>query len=350
MNTKFLMMAAITGCTASMAMADLALSRVPETAAPGMLARGVNNSGVIVGEAFGWTSSMTTAWRWTGSGSTQNMGTSIPGTGFKKAAAINNAGTATGTYDPDRGFVMTMGGAVTSNIHINYGNTWLYAINDSGIVGGSSGFAPFLYDPSTNAYTTISMPAGYSGGQVTGLNNSGKAVGDTGSRAFLYSGSGTATIVNSLFGLSSSTYITATDISNTDGIVGYYTNPADGRNTGYYFDGTNFNSLGMLPGDNYSFAKSVSDNGLVVGVSGSRAFLWGGNYMIALDDLFADFLQPGWSIIDARAISNNGEFVAATIRTGSGEYAYSAALLQLPTPGSAALLAFAGVFASRRRR
>lgn len=114
-------------------------------------------------------------------------------------------------------------------------------------------------------------------------------------------------------------------------------------------------SLGHLPGDTYSYARSISDDGqTVVGFSrgsvadSDRAFLWHPDTgMIDLEALVSSQLPTGFRLIEARGVSGDGTLV---VGWGVLDGVQEAWAIRIPGACSGALMIVAGCFGIARRR
>ena len=203
------------------------------------------------------------------------------------------------------------------------------AINNDGVIVGHSFFfgdpddATLALPDGRGGYDAFSIgPSGFNVSFATAVSESGIVVGHT-------SGAGLA--------------------SPTGGWQAVIYEP-DGRG------GTNDVPLGFLDGLSISEATDVNDDGLVVGfgLDGDglgllpRAFAWYDGVMTDLNDLLtpeSDFVN----LTQATGVNANGDIVGFG-ETRSGELAGFVIKGFIPAPGTGALLAVAGVLATRRRR
>lgn len=65
--------------------------------------------------------------------------------------------------------------------------------------------------------------------------------------------------------------------------------------------------LGTLPGCRSSEAFGINNNGIIVGQSDGKAFLWQGGKMRDLNALIP--AEAGWVLTEANAINNKGQIV-----------------------------------------
>lgn len=281
-------------------------------------------------------------------------------------------------------------------------------VNANGVVVGTGATTAFGSSPlpliwQGGAVSQLPLPAGQTLGRANDVNISLVAVGSVGSgsseRAAMYAG-GVGTIITQTTSLGCFPNV-AFSINNAGRIVGTAIDPNQAaRNVGYVYDSTTGQAfeVGALPGRNGAIAFDVSESGFVVGASmlnqgsgtpfiwsdslgmveiplpvgtsqGSARgvnsagwavgtassataipFLFDGTSTYRLMDLLAD--PNGWDLIggtsnSAMGISEGGIIVGTALHNGAVR-AY--AMVPVPTPGGACLLAFAGIAAARRRR
>jgi probable HAF family extracellular repeat protein len=247
-------------------------------------AYGINNAGVVVGEAATATVARR-AFVYRGT-SLMDLGT-LGGT-ESWARAINNAGQITGTAAlPDNsprafrysGGVMQNLGTLPSTIELySFGE----AINERARVAGSSSAGAFTPpEPPQHAFVTRDgglIDIGTFGGarsEAFGINDSGKVVGTSATEEFRFSHAflwwkGITIDIGALDRGSAAAY----DINNRDQVVGTTT------------------------------AVSPMD----------KAFLWQRGKMVALDSLINP--ASGWHIVDARAINERQQIAGTGCRAG----------------------------------
>ena len=208
------------------------------------------------------------------------------------------------------------------------------AINDSGLIVGFSGPAPFgptrafLYDPATLSLTDIhSAIAGASGSQATAINAGGDVVGwfdrpGQSKRAFLRHFDGSLEILALPSGLE--TDVEATGVNASGQVVGT-TNLSSGSQPlmAVLWNGGTVEDLGTLnplvPG---AAAFGINRQGDIVGGSNvgfecgpstcfvtSHAFLYRSGVMRDLNDLIPP--DSGWVLRAATAINDAGQIVAS---------------------------------------
>ncbi len=181
-----------------------------------------------------------------------------------------------------------------------YSYTTAYGLNDHGVVAGYgyTGIAGHSQAFSwTKAGGIQTLPTlGGLDSQAMAVNNAGNVVG----YSSVFSGYGRATLwspdnVAHNMGLPAGAHQDfALAINNRDEAVGFYTNDSNNAGTACILSyGFAQESLGMLPGDSVSFARSINDNGMVVGESsgptGVRSFSWtrgGGMVEIPIGEQF----------------------------------------------------------------
>lgn len=289
----------------------------------GSVAYAINNAGHTVGYSEA-SSGLRTATLWDGSGPF-DLGAAMGSTGSSVAWDINNADTVVGQAPLNPGFAKgfvwdaTNGGRTAggSSFYMGGGN---YGVNDAGVLVGS-GF--FFGDPD-DAF--LSRPDGRGGYEDSDIAPPG-------------------------YNLS-----IARAISNTDICVGY---TDYGLNTGGWqaaiFNGRgDVTLLGTLDELENSEAQAVNDAGMVVGFAwdndfelDSAAWAYVNGTMYDLNDFIAG---SGFArLYQATGVNNNGDIVGyGMLDDGS----LSAFVIHgfVPAPGTAGVLALAGVLGARRRR
>jgi YD repeat-containing protein len=141
----------------------------------------INSRGVVIGDMSdgGGTEH---AVRWDARGRFTDLGT-LPGGTFSQAAALNDSGEVVGMAETAADANGNMEGHAVrwdSHGHITDLGTpgigsQAYAINNEGMVAGSSNFKPARWD-SHGRLTMLSVPAG-AGGEAFGINDQGMTVG-----------------------------------------------------------------------------------------------------------------------------------------------------------------------------
>lgn len=193
------------------------------TILPGSVSQvaGINNSGVIAG-ATG-PSGSSHAITYSGGSITQlesSFSSSV-------SDAINNLGQVAGTYysslnAPVQGFLYS-GGSLTTLGSLGGSGTWVYGLNDSGQVVGSSKTGAGSWD--AYLYSAGSMVDLGVGGNAYGINDAGQVVGADGNSggAFLYQ-NGALTLLNDVTDFGSTSFQTLDDaraINGSGQIVGF---------------------------------------------------------------------------------------------------------------------------------
>ena len=255
------------------------------TGAKSSQALGINDSGVVAGSYtdanninHGFTSS---------GGAASPLGPLTVGTAhgtFTQAFGINNSGTVVGTGDLPSGSLRAFtstGGAATVIDPLGSGSfTKGAAINDQGVVVGTSEI----------------VAGGLQRAFFTGPD--GKAV-DLTSR-------------NAAAGFSFNTAATSIDqngdIAGVGGVGGFNHAFFAAAPPGLATTGPALVDLGTLGGSLSSQANGVNDGQLVVGTSGSRAFLWGGpEGMFDLNSLISTADEAHWTLTTATAINDRNQ-------------------------------------------
>jgi probable HAF family extracellular repeat protein len=254
-----------------------------------------------------------------------------------QATGVNSSGSVAGTYtdanNVTHGFTSSGGTAVALaplTVGTAHGTfTQAVGINNSGTVVGTGDLPSGLSRAFTSSggTETIIDPLG-SGSFTKGaaINNNGVVVGTSEivsgglQRAFYTGPDGKAidlTTRNAAVGFSFNTAATGID-QNAD-IVGY--GGVGGFNHAFFAaappglatTGPALVDLGTLGGALSSQANGVNDGQLVVGTSGSRAFLWGGSEgMFDLNSLISTADEAHWSLTTATAINDANQI------TGTG--------------------------------
>jgi probable HAF family extracellular repeat protein len=114
--------------------------------------------------------------------------------------------------------------------------------------------------------------------------------------------------------------IFATGLNNVGQVVGVSDTTGDASFHGFLWQDGHISDLGPLPGDSYSYATSISNNGLVLGLSldvsfNLRAVIWRDGKITNLNDLVpADtplFLQTACSV------NREGQIIGIAVAKGS---------------------------------
>lgn len=142
---------------------------------------GINNAGQIAGEGTDLTTQSSRALIYT-AGSYKNLGTVGGSLTSSSAVSINSFGDVAGAWDanssgPDKAMIYTDGA-----MHVFSGSIAAIAqgINDSRQVVGreeAGSGKGFFYDYSSNKYTTVAPPTGFTASSLAAINNAGTAVG-----------------------------------------------------------------------------------------------------------------------------------------------------------------------------
>ncbi len=237
----------------------------------------------------------------------QDLGTL--GGGNATAYAINDAGVAVGWSTTGTGvtqaFLSGPGGLSNLSNSLSGAESYAFGVNDSGVVTGT-------YYVNGQGHGAI-----WNGSSVTDLgvntygqaiNNSGTVVGGDG-QAFLYSGGSMQTLGY----LPGGNWSAAYGINNLGEVVGYGT-IAPGVFRGFYWNGSALVPLGTLGGAT-SYATDVNNYGSIVGGSATHdgymnAYLYSGGSMLDLGTL-------GGTTSYAYGINDNG-YVVGYSTTGDG--------------------------------
>lgn len=282
-----------------------------------LLARAINNNGVVVGAADGKAAKFANG--------TLTILPQIAGSQGSEAYDINDAGEAVGydttgiqqgascvltaylaVYHPD--------GTVTFSSGQPYPNGGLFGINSVGEATGVFGPNAVSYPPITPVFS----PTG--GGKIAvgrAINDSGVIVGEYAvdshddRKPFVVPAQpnccGTATFGN------------ADDINTFGHIVGSSYNDPNAVSAWFYANGTT-TTLANLPGATVSAARALNDNDDVVGVEFVDTFahgvLWRNGQVYDLQSLVTN-MPPGAQIEDAMDINNSGQIVVFVPSVGS---------------------------------
>ena len=306
-------------------------------------ARAINNAGQVAG----WSGDY--AFLYSG-GTMTALNTSPNYSIHSHGWGINSAGQVAGDYVTGGNFhaCIYSDGTRTDLGTIGDGTqSYARAINDSGHVAGYSqtnGSGPehaFLYRDGT--MTDLGTLSGRLYSFAYAVNNADQVVGRCESRAFLYSG-GLMTDLGAAY-FSPSDESCAYGINDSGQIVGY-ANFGYASHRAFLISGGTATQLGTLDCPD-SEAYGINSAGLVVGMSGERAFLYADGLMTDLNDLIDP--AAGWDLHCATAINDNGQIVGYGINPQG--YRYPFLLTVIPEPATMSLLALglAAMVTCRRR-
>jgi probable HAF family extracellular repeat protein len=271
-------------------------------------------------------------------GSWTNLGTLGGEESF--AGGINDLGVVVGysltVEGAHRAFVWTPGGTdgVAGNPEmkdlgtLGGANSEAYAINHAGEISGYSQTSSqgkmrdnaFIY--SGGKFKNIgTLMADYPNSFAYSINNHGQVAGtayDAGygtCRAFYYDGK-TATVLGTLGGASSS----GLRLSDIGQLAGYATTSSGMEHAFRWANGV-MTDLGTLGGD-YSYGLGINSSNVIVGGSFVdaknsvyHAFIATGNSMTDLNAQLDD-TGAGWTLIEARAINDNGQIAGVGLYQG----------------------------------
>lgn len=262
----------------------------------------INDSGVITG--YGFTGETAVAFVWQ-AGQLNGLGV-LPGALNSGGYAINNNGVVAGSSGPDS---FTWQNGAVQVLPRPDGVTYAYAhdINDAGVVVGHADDQAFIW--SGNQASWLPTLAGAQSTVALGINNKGAVVGYASADglhqvpvAWLSDGIHILDTGSYQFGF-------AKGVNNSDSAAGMIENVGIGGQAARW-DGGHLTLLNQLPGVNDARAYAISDNGLVVGASfgsASQATLWEGTQAIALQDQLVG--GDGWKLYQALDINSSGQIV-----------------------------------------
>jgi len=281
----------------------------------------------------------------------------------KEVSSINNLGQWGGNYGTGGVAFQFSGSYPINNPTGEYAT--VNAINDSGTAVGVNNQNP---KARTWTLTGSSWLVGLDGirprdpymasdvarSAAYDINESGLIVGDSEPyytslglpRKAVYWQSGSIFTIGTLGG----EYSSARAVNNNNLIVGASDTQTE-RHAFSYLNGSILD-LGTL-GGNESAAFDVNDNGWIVGKSKTLTGDWAGfvykdDVMYNLNTWLGPSLLDGWTISEAVAINENGQIAANGTKNGSS----SALLITIPEPSAFSLLAvgLGGLAMIRRRR
>jgi probable HAF family extracellular repeat protein len=186
-------------------------------------------------------------------------------------------------------------------------NTFGLSINSSGEVAGGNGHA-FVFANGT--FQDLGTLAGGNWSSAYGVNDGGMVAGygmvSNGTfRAFTWTPGSGMTMLGTLGGKSS--YAMA--INNQGQIAGHST-AANGYEHAFMSTNGTLTDLGTLGGNSYAYG--INDAGVVVGYSGSDAFVYCNGSLYDLNSIVA--ANSGWQLDQAYGINDAGQIV------GTGTY------------------------------
>ena len=328
------------------------------TAVEGLAVARVGGQPMMAGYDFGSGIDTEQAFAWTPSGGIVNLQSVIAAkygpVAYSMATGVNSSGQLVGYYTDNgegvHGFIYT-GGTNITNID-NYATNGVSAdiqnvggINSSGVIGGSytNGLLPavngFIADTHAQTFTGIGAygdPGGTS--YAFAINNNGWLAGygnltSGGSGMVEWRGASTGWVLLPSINSANSSYGEAID-SNGDA-VGYALAPS---NTPVYYNYATNTTVALPYASGHTGGKAfgINDNGVVVGMSNSAAFVQsvaGGTPgpMEILNNLIA--AGTGWNLQYAYAVDNAGDIVGRGTLNGTAD----AFLLEPALPGDANL-------------
>jgi probable HAF family extracellular repeat protein len=249
-------------------------------------ARGINDLGVVVGEANKAGNTATHAFRYA-NGVMTDLGT-LGGT-KSRASAINDAGVIVGRATLSQDL---------------YTHAFVYAngvMRDLGTLGGVNS-------------------------EANAVNNAGLIVGGSfnahwGFHAFRFAG-GVMTDLGTLGG----SYSDAFGVNDSGLIVGQSKLPRDTANHAFVYANGVMRDLGTLGGPS-SRADDVNANGAIVGFAdtqyyGPHAFLYSAGRMIDLNSLLNPVDAAGWTLEEATSINQFGQIVGYGINANGFQHAF----------------------------
>lgn len=283
-----------------------------------LLAKAINNNGVVVGAADGKAAEYANG--------VLTILPQHPGSQGSDALDINDAGVAVGTdttgVQQGASCVLTSyfavyhtDGTVTFSAGQPYPDAFLDGINSSGMATGNFGANAISYPP----IATVFSPAG--GGKIAlgrAINDSGVIVGEYSvdsqddRKPFVVPAQpnccGTATFGG------------AEDINTLGHIVGFSYSTDPNADTAWFYANGTTTVLANLPGVTNSAPRAINDNDQAVGVefagTQSHGVLWQGGQVYDLQTLVTN-LPAGAQIEDAIDINNKGQIIVFVPSVGS---------------------------------
>ena len=290
-------------------------------------ARGVNDAGVVVGDAYDGPTNTRHAFRWE-SGSAIDLG-ALPGGRSCFGDAINDFGEVVGRSDTSDGHhswhhgYFLGAGPMVPLLTLPERGTRANDLNDLGVTVGTGLFDFFLpsepvmwIDPATPVRLGTLMPDG--GGEALGINDAGWVVGKASTfdglgvwdHGFVWDGL-TMTDLGTFGGPTG--FSAANDINSSNKAVGYAENRPAAQSRAFVYHAGTMVDLGALHGYPNSEARAINDAGRIVGWSNStdlfsHAVMWEGGAIHDLNDLVLP-VTHGWKLVSAEDISDTGYIV-----------------------------------------
>lgn len=272
-------------------------------------------------------------------------------------SAINNLGQWGGIYGTGGVAFQFSGSFPINNPTGEYAT--VNAINDSGTAVGANNQNPKARTWTSSGSSWLPVlgggsPSGMDSSRSAAydINNSGLIVGDSEPyytalglpRKAVYWKSGSIFTIGTLGG----EYSSARGVNNNNLIVGASDTLTE-RHAFSYSNGSLLD-LGTLGGTE-SVAFDVNDNGWIVGKSKTLAGDWAGfvykdSLMYDLNSWLEPSLRDGWTISEAVAINENGQIAANGTKNGTS----SALFITIPEPSALSLLVLGGVVVALGRR